>query len=766
MDTGLLGLLILLLLTLGLLAGVGWWVISQALQRRQRQAFESVTLHVRLPKDDETKIEAAEQMFSSLHGMSDEGGWSLISTPASLSLEIVAEHESIQFYINTPIEYLDFVEKQIHSAYPGADVMQVDPPNIFAKGGKIAYTSLGFTNKPFFPIKCYKDLPTDSLNAITSAMSKMDEKEAVAIQFIITPASNGWRHQARSFLNGLENNVDDKGKPKVKIDPAVPPAVEEKSGKVGFKVAIRLMSVAPNKTKAKANLKNMVNAFGQFSLPHLGGFKKSKIYFKKWFVRDYVFRHLPLFRRTVILNIEELATLYHFPTKEVTTPYIERVMSKTAASPHNMPEEGLYLGKSKYRGMDKPVHITDDDRRRHMYVIGQTGTGKSEFLKYMAQQDIKNGHGIAFIDPHGDAVEDILRMVPEERMDDVIYFNPADLERPLGLNILEAPKKEQRNLIVNAFIGLLYKLYDPNNTGIMGPMLERAVRNVMLTAMEEEGNSLIEVMRLLTDPKFQKEKIDVIKDPMVKSYWTDEIANTSDFHKSEKLGYFVSKFDRFVTDSTMRNIIGQAHSAFDFRTIMDERKILLVNLSKGMIGEENSNFLGLILVPRLLIAAMSRANVPESQRPDFYLYVDEFQNFATEDFAQILSEARKYHLSLTVGNQFISQIDPKIKDAVFGNVGTLISFRIGTDDADYLAHQFEPIFDANDLINNSVGNAFVRLLINGQPSSPFSMATDYPAMQQVNRDEQRAEKIKQLSRKRYGLDREEVEREIVRRGKF
>ena len=284
--------------------------------------------------------------------------------------------------------------------------------------------------------------------------------------------------------------------------------------------------------------------------------------------------------------------------------------------------------------------------------------------------------------------------------------------------------------------------------------------------MEEEGNSLIEVMRLLTDPKFQKEKIDVIKDPMVKSYWTDEIANTSDFHKSEKLGYFVSKFDRFVTDSTMRNIIGQAHSAFDFRTIMDERKILLVNLSKGMIGEENSNFLGLILVPRLLIAAMSRANVPESQRPDFYLYVDEFQNFATEDFAQILSEARKYHLSLTVGNQFISQIDPKIKDAVFGNVGTLISFRIGTDDADYLAHQFEPIFDANDLINNSVGNAFVRLLINGQPSSPFSMATDYPAMQQVNRDEQRAEKIKQLSRKRYGLDREEVEREIVRRGKF
>ena len=357
-------------------------------------------------------------------------------------------------------------------------------------------------------------------------------------------------------------------------------------------------------------------------------------------------------------------------------------------------------------------------------------------------------------------------MIPPERANDVIYFNPADLERPLGLNILEAPRLEQRNLIVNAFIGLLYKLYDPNNTGIMGPMLERAVRNVMLTAMEEEGNSLVEVMRLLTDPEFQKQKIDLIKDPMVKRYWTDEIANTSDFHKSEKLGYFVSKFDRFVTDSTMRNIIGQPHSAFDFRKVMDERKILLVNLSKGLIGEENSNFLGLILVPRLLIAAMSRADVPEEQRPDFYLYVDEFQNFATEDFAQILSEARKYHLSLTVGNQFIGQIEQKIRDAVFGNVGTLASFRIGTDDASYLAHQFEPVFDEGDLINNTVGNAYLRLLVKGQPTTPFSLATDWEAMKAVPRDAANAEQIKQLSRSRYGQDRVEVEKEILRRGQL
>jgi type IV secretory pathway TraG/TraD family ATPase VirD4 len=288
----------------------------------------------------------------------------------------------------------------------------------------------------------------------------------------------------------------------------------------------------------------------------------------------------------------------------------------------------------------------------------------------------------------------------------------------------------------------------------------------MLTAMEEEGNSLVEVMRLLTDPEFQKQKIELIKDPMVKRYWTDEIANTSDFHKSEKLGYFVSKFDRFVTDTVMRNIIGQPYSAFDFRKVMDERKILLVNLSKGDIGDENSNFLGLILVPRILMAAMSRANVEESQRPDFYLYVDEFQNFATDAFAEILSEARKYHLNLIVANQFIGQIDPKIKDAVFGNVGTLVSFRIGQDDAEYLAHQFDPIFTDSDLTTITKGTAYTKLLVNGQPTVPFSLVTDWPAMQAVPRNPQNAQAIIEMSRQHYGINKEEVESEIKRRAQL
>jgi hypothetical protein len=748
-----------------LLFGGSFMLVKSHFKQRKEQSLSLRLLQIRIPKDDETKIEAGEQLFGALHGLYHHSvGW--FQPPIVISCEIVARHESICMYVAVPRAQQEFLEKQIHGAYPTADIEDVEEYNIFASGGMVAFTALKSTNKDFFPIKRYKDLPTDSLNSITSAMSKMAEKESAVVQIILTPCDDSWRKKARQFLASLEStNTEDK--PKIKIDPAIPPAIEEKSSKVGFEVAIRLVTVAPTMGEAKANLANLASTFDQFSLPHLGGFRKTKVYFKKSFMEGFLYRYLPVFRYKLILNIEEMATIFHFPSKSVETPYLERVTSKKAAAPQNLPEAGLYLGKSSFRGTEKPVFMSDDDRRRHMYVIGQTGTGKSEFLKFMAQQDIRNGHGVAFIDPHGDAVEDILKMIPPERANDVIYFNPSDLQRPLGLNILECKNEEQKNLVINSFIGLLYKLYDPNHSGIMGPMLERAIRNVMLTAMEEPGNSLVEVLRLLTDPEFSKQKIELIRDPLVKRYWTDEIANTNDFHKSEKLGYFVSKFDRFVTDTTMRNIIGQQYSAFDFRQVMDERKILLVNLSKGLIGEENSNFLGLILVPRLLIAAMSRADVrDEKDRPDFYLYVDEFQNFATDDFAQILSEARKYHLNLTVGNQFIGQIEPKIKDAVFGNVGTIASFRIGIDDAGYMATQFSPVFNENDLMNNTVGNAFIRLLVNGQPTVPFSLVTDWPAMQSIPRSSDLAEQIKAMARQKYGHDKADIEADIKRRAQL
>ncbi|OGY17866.1 MAG: hypothetical protein A2900_06095 [Candidatus Chisholmbacteria bacterium RIFCSPLOWO2_01_FULL_50_28] len=431
-----------------------------------------------------------------------------------------------------------------------------------------------------------------------------------------------------------------------------------------------------------------------------------------------------------------------------------------------MPLEGLYLGKSAYRGVTRKVYIADDDRRRHMYIIGKTGTGKSEFLKDMIMQDIRAGKGVCFIDPH-DMVEQILELIPPERAEDVIYFDPSDTERPMGLNMLEAETEEQKHFVVSSLIGLMYKLYDPHKTGIIGPRFEHAIRNAMLTVMSEPGNTFVEVVRVLTDSKYVQELLPKVRDPIVRRYWTDQIAQTADFHKSEVLDYIVSKFGRFVTDKMMRNIIGQSASAFNFRNVMDEGKILLINLAKGKIGEENSNFLGLILVPKILIAAMSRQDVPEEQRRDFYLYVDEFQNFATPDFAVILSEARKYKLNLTVANQFIGQVEEEVKQAVFGNVGSLVTFRVGVSDANFLQHEFTPTFTEGDLVNVERFNVYIKTVVNNEPMPPFSMDLTKDVEEERRlRNPKVGEMIRQLSRLKYGKDRTEIEADVAKRSRL
>jgi hypothetical protein len=408
-----------------------------------------------------------------------------------------------------------------------------------------------------------------------------------------------------------------------------------------------------------------------------------------------------------------------------------------------------------------------NDRRRHMYIIGKTGTGKSEFLKEMILQDIEAGYGVCAIDPHGEFVEDIMQLMPPERAEDVIYFNPSDLDRPMGLNMMEADTEEQRHFVVGSVIGLMYKLYDPHRTGIIGPRFEHAIRNAMLTIMYRPGSTFIELVRCMTDAKYVEELLPFVKDQVVKRYWTDQIAQTSDFHKSEVLDYIVSKFGRFVTNKTMRNIIGQPYSAFNFRKAMDEKKIILCNLSKGILGEEDAKFLGLILVPKVLTAAMSRQDVPMEQRHDFFLYVDEFQNYATEDFAVILAEARKYRLNLVVANQYIGQIDEDVKNAVFGNVGTMVSFRIGVPDANFLQHEFAPTFNEIDLANIEKYHVYIKTIVGNEPIPPFSMSLmkDMTAVE-ARMNPKMAEMIKQLSRLKYGKDREEVEAEIVTRAQL
>ncbi|OGG07294.1 hypothetical protein A2872_01660 [Candidatus Gottesmanbacteria bacterium RIFCSPHIGHO2_01_FULL_42_12] len=428
-----------------------------------------------------------------------------------------------------------------------------------------------------------------------------------------------------------------------------------------------------------------------------------------------------------------------------------------------MADKGLYLGKSVYRGVDRPIYIDDNDRRQHVYIVGATGTGKSLLMSQMILQDIRAGKGVCFIDPH-DTYETILEQMPPERAEDVIYFDPANLERPMGLNIMEAYSEEQRHYIVTSIIGLFYKLYDPHQTGIVGPRLEHNIRNAMLTVMASPGTTFIEVQRALTDPTYVQELLPLVKDPMIRRYWTDQIAQTAEFHKSEILDYIVSKFGRFTTNKLMRNMIGQSKSAFDFRKVMDEGKILIINLAKGLIGEENSNFLGLLIIPKILTAAMSRSDIPIEQRRDFYLYVDEFQNFATPDFATILSEARKYRLNLTVANQFISQMEEEVRNAVFGNVGTMVAFRTGVNDAQFLSHQYSPVFNEQDLLKVEAFNAYVRTVVGNEPQPPFSMEInhDFDAINRA-RNPKVAKMIKELAALKYGRDIHVVEAEIAAR---
>jgi hypothetical protein len=766
-------------LILGLLIGLGFFsflgfILFQVLlvwyrnRNREERSLKYVLLQVAVPRDNEIKIDAAEQMISAFNSMYKGGKLSFLRLQEHISLEIVGLPEDIRFYISVPNHLRDMVEKQIHGAYPGADIKEVNEYNIFSENGKVAFTEFQFRSSAYMPIKAYKDLPVDPLASITSALAKMKEGEGAAIQVLIAPAGSAWKSAGRKYISKTKKSESDPEKASYKMDPKQMEAIENKCSKPGFEVCIRAVVSSTDQSSAKAHLQNIKTAFEQLSGDQ-NGFKSRKIRMQKLFMHDFIYRFQPMFyfnRNRIVLSSEELASIFHFPNKTVETPYIHWLNAKRAPAPQQIPKQGMYLGKSVFRGIEQPIYMGDADRMRHTYIIGATGTGKSQLLVKMMQQDLKAGRGFCFIDPH-DTFEYVMQLIPPERAEDVIYFSPADIERPMGLNLIEAQTEDQRHFISTAIINLMYKLFDPYKTGIVGPRFEHAVRNALLTVMCEPGATFVEVVRCLTDPRYVQELLPKVQDPMVRRYWTDQIAQTSDFHKSETLDYIVSKFGRFVTNKMMRNIIGQSHSSFDFRKVMDEGKILIINLAKGQIGEENSSFLGLILVPKILMAAMSRSNVPEDQRRDFYLYVDEFQNFATPDFAQILSEARKFHLGLCVANQFIGQMEEEVKNAIFGNCGTKIAFRVGVTDAQYLQHEFAPTFSESDLLNIEAFNAYVKTIVNNEPMPAFSlsMKEDMPAIWKQYNPEL-SEKIKELSRLKYGKDRAVVEAEIAKRARL
>jgi len=669
-------------------------------------------------------------------------------------------------------------------------------------------------NKPYmFPFRTYKNMETDPLNALTNAMSKLSETDGAAIQVILYPAGVHWqmkpRHMALEIQQGKNPNIVAKSatgrfvkevggglkdsvvggmKPSqeqmqqrndlsgrysaINLTPMQQEMVkrfEEKASRPGFFTNIRIITASETPGTAKAHLHNLTSSFLEYNMPPFNGFRIKKRN-KKRIIKDYIFRIYRRYGRKMILNTEELTSLWHLPTPLLETPNIKWLLSKKAPPPINLAPEGLLLGRNIYRGIETKVHMAREDRRRHMYILGRTGVGKTEVMKYMAVQDIANGEGLCIIDPHGDFIEDVLPHVPKSRAEDVILFDPFDTERPMGLNMLEVTHDSHKDFAVQEMISIFYKLVtDP---AMLGPMFEHNMRNAMLTLMADEQHpgTLVEIPRIFTDTEFQKYKVSKLNDPVVKAFWEKEMAKTSDFHKSEMLGYLVSKVGRFVENSMMRNIVGQSKSSFNFREVMDSGKILLVNLAKGKVGEMNAKLLGLIIVSKIQMAALSRADQPEDERRDFYLYVDEFQNFITDAFSSILSEARKYKLNLIIAHQFLAQLQQgagahgaassDLRDAVFGNAGSMVSFRIGVEDAEIMAKEFAPTFNEFDLLNVDRYNAFVKLMINGTASKPFNMAT-YPLPKATAEQRQTAEAIRQLSRLKFGRPRNEVEAEIL-----
>jgi len=728
--------------------------------------------------------------------------------PEVLTFEIAAYNKKIHFYITCARNVLSIVERQIHAQYPKASVEEVEGYQMFKHGYYVSAAELVLQKSYVYPIKTYEEQNSDPLNAITNTMSKLVADESMALQILLAPAQEKWgmkprryaheiqqgkipsdvvigaglkmAHEARdTMLVGVDGLVGRNsrnmpgGQPKsVSLTPMQQETVkkfEEKAGKIFFHANIRLIASSDSKQMADSHLNSLLTSFTQYSMPPFNGFRVKSKNTKK-LIKDFILRSFR--RKKMILNTAELSSIWHPPTKFTETPNICWLTSRKAPAPVNLPETGLLLGINDYRGVATPIYISEDDRLRHLYVIGRTGVGKTEIMKNMAAQDIKNGKGVCVVDPHGDFIEDILSIIPRERAEDVILFDPSDLERPLGLNMLDVKDERHKDFIVQEMLAIFEKLFPPE---VIGPMFEHNMRNVMLTLVADPADpgTLVEIPRMFTDPVFQKKFVERLKDPTVLSFWEQEMAKTSDFHKSEMLGYLISKVGRFVENTMMRNIIGQKRSALDFRQIMDTGKILLVNLSKGKIGELNAKLLGLIIVSKIQMAAMSRADIPEDQRKHFYLYVDEFQNFVTDSFATILSEARKYRLGLTIAHQYMGQLsaekpgssvsDSKVREAVFGNVGSMICFRIGVDDAEVMAKEMSPVFTEFDVVNIERFHAYLKLMINSTVSRPFSMRT--LPFERIN-DAQTIQAIKQLSRLKYGHSRAEVEQDILERSQL
>ena len=744
----------------------------------------------------EEVLSQAQVMYNIISSTATKGFKSKVYGQRHMSFEIVAHGGLVHYYAVVPLVLVDVIRQAVAAAYPSARLEEVSDTNIFSKVGKMSGTIGGeFTLKKSFvyPISTYQESKRDASRALLNALSSASKEDGIGVQFLLRPAYDGWSKASESHIDGMkknkgkkkgfggvapmdimealwkppENNEKDGGsnsedKQLTSLEQAEVDAISEKARYPAYEVLVRVVISSNTAARSQVLLKNIIAAFSLFDSPRNNGFKFSLTRNVEEMTTAYIMRFFPQETRN-ILNSVEMATLFHLPgANAIPTSQVKRQMSKQVDGPTDVLDEGLLIGYNEFRGVKKPIRIGTKDRRRHVYIIGQTGVGKSVLQENMAYQDMMDGRGFAFIDPHGDLVESLLGKVPKERVEDIIYFNPADMTNPIGLNMFEFDTPDQKDFLVQEAINMLYGLYDPGHTGIVGPRLEHIFRNCALLLMSDPaGGTFIDVPKCLIDPEFVKSKLKYVKDQQVIDFWTKEFpASQRSNEAGEVISWVVSKFGPFISNDAMRNIIGQTKSGFNLREIMDNNKILLVNLSKGKMGELNSKLLGIIFVMKFQAAAMSRADIPEDQRVDFSLYVDEFQNFATDSFESILSEARKYKLSLIMGNQFMTQLTDKIREAIIGNVGTVISGRIGVTDAELMVKKFQPTFDVDDLAKLPNFQSITSVMINNVPSAPFSMNW-VPPMGQVN--SQLRDALVRLSAAKYGRPRAVVEKEIFDR---
>ena len=744
---------------------------------------------------NEEILSQAQVMYNIIASTATKGFKSKIYGQRHLSFEIVAKGGLVHYYTVVPVVLVDVVRQAVAAAYPSARLEEVTENSIFSQVGKMSGTIGGeFTLKKDFvyPIATYQESKRDASRALLNALSAAGREDGAAIQVMLRPAREGWtknsidaagrikkdKGQKKASFGGLiapkdlmealwrppeSSETKPEDKQLTSLEQSTVEAIEEKTRYPGYEVLIRVVVSSNTAGHSQMLLKNIVAAFSLFDSPTHNGFKFAVTKNIEELVTAYIFRFFPQTVVQNVLNSVELATVFHLPNQNsIPTSQVERQMSKQVDGPTQVMDEGFLLGYNEFRGVKKPIRLSTNDRRRHTYIIGQTGTGKSVLLENLAYQDMLDGRGFAFVDPHGDSVENLLGKVPKERVEDVIYFNPGDMTNPIGLNMFEFDHPDQKDFLVQEAINMLYGLYDPGHTGIVGPRLEHIFRNCALLLMSDPaGGTFIDIPKLLIDEEFMKSKLKHVTDQTVLDFWTKEFPNSQRSNESgEVISWVVSKFGPFISNDSMRNIIGQTKSGFNLRDIMDNNKILLVNLSKGKMGELNSKLLGIIFVMKFQAAAMGRANLPEDQRVDFSLYVDEFQNFATESFESILSEARKYRLNLILGNQFMTQLTDKIREAIIGNVGTVISGRIGITDAEILVKKFSPTFDSEDLTKMPNYQSVTSVMINNVPSAPFSMSF-VPPMGQTN--SQLSDALKRLSAAKYGKPRGQVEKEIFAR---